>query len=144
MSVRPRYLGIDHLGIAVPALDAIREIFTGALGFEPGEEERVPEQKVRVLKLDAGGADLEFLESTDPEGPIAKYLDRKGPGIHHVAIRVSDLAATLLELEEAGVRLIDRKPRRGAEGKKIAFLHPKSTGGILIELCEADAPAEGE
>ncbi len=140
MADKPRFLAIDHLGIAVPALDEAHAAFR-VLGFGDGEKEDIPEQKVRVLKLGVGGSDLEFLESTDAAGPIAKYLDRKGPGIHHVALRVADLAGTLHALEEAGVRLIDREPRLGAEGKRIAFLHPKSTGGILIELCEA---SEGE
>ncbi|MCB1150952.1 methylmalonyl-CoA epimerase, partial [bacterium] len=100
------------------------------------EEELVADQHVRVVKLNVGGSDLELLESTDPEGPIGKYVAKRGAGIHHLTLRVDDLEAALAELEEKGVRLIDRKPRIGAGGAKIAFLHPKSTGGILIELCE--------
>jgi methylmalonyl-CoA/ethylmalonyl-CoA epimerase len=133
-----RYLGIDHLGIAVPDLAEIREVFERRLGFEVTGEEVVPEQKVRVVKVAAGESDLEFLESTDADGPIAKFLAKRGPGIHHVALRVRDLERTLGELEASGVRLIDREPRVGAGGKKIAFLHPKSTGGILVELCEGE------
>jgi len=130
-----RYLGIDHLGLAVPDLRAAREAFE-KLGLRVTEEEEVPDQRVRVLKLDAGGSDLELLESTDPDGPVGRYLAKRGPGIHHLTLRVDDLATTLNELEAAGVRLIDREPRVGAGGRKIAFLHPKSTAGILIELCE--------
>jgi methylmalonyl-CoA epimerase len=136
---RNRYEGIDHLGIAVEDLAKAREIFTKLLGFRVVAEEEVPDQKVRVLKLDAGGSDLELLESTDPAGPIGKFLAKRGAGIHHVTLRVRDLAATLSELDAAGVRLVDREPRTGAGGKKIAFLHPGSTAGILIELCE-EAP----
>jgi methylmalonyl-CoA epimerase len=137
-----RYRGIDHLGIAVPDLEAARRVFSEHLGFRVVEEDEVPSQKVRVVKLAAGGSDLELLESTDPEGPIGKYLAKRGAGIHHMAIRVADLARTLRELEGAGVALIDREPRTGAGGKKIAFIHPKSTAGILIELCE-EAAGEG-
>ncbi|MGQ0722498.1 MAG: methylmalonyl-CoA epimerase [Candidatus Eiseniibacteriota bacterium] len=132
-----RWKGIDHLGIAVPDLAAARDVFTRVLGFRVVAEENVPDQKVRVVKLDAGGAHLELLQSTDPDGPIGRYVARRGAGIHHVTLRVADLVATLRELEAAGVELIDRKPRIGAGGKRIAFLHPRSTAGVLIELCEA-------
>jgi methylmalonyl-CoA epimerase len=130
------YRGIDHLGIAVADLAAARDVFTRLLGFRVTEEEEVVDQRVRVVKLDAGGSELELLESTDPEGPIGKFVAKRGPGIHHVTVRVDDLRATLAALEAKGVVLIDREPRAGAGGKKIAFLHPKSTAGILIELCE--------
>jgi methylmalonyl-CoA epimerase len=130
------YRGIDHLGIAVEDLAAARDVFERLLGFRVTEEEEVADQRVRVVKLDAGGSDLELLESTDPDGPIGRYVAKRGPGIHHLTVRVDDLAATLRKLEANGVRLIDREPRTGAGGKKIAFLHPKSTAGILIELCE--------
>ena len=131
-----RYRGIDHVGIAVPDLDAARRVFEGLLGMRVVAEETVPEQAVRVLKLDAGGGDLELLQSTDPEGAIGKFVAKRGAGIHHVTVRVADLAATLAALTAAGVELIDRTPRVGAGGVKIAFLHPRSTAGILIELCE--------
>jgi methylmalonyl-CoA epimerase len=106
------------------------------LGLPVVEEEDVPEQKVRVVKLSVGGSDLELLETTDPEGPIGKYVAKRGPGIHHVTLRVDDIEAALAELESKGIELIDRKPRLGAGGARIAFLHPRSTAGILIELCE--------
>ena len=128
--------GIDHLGIAVEDLAEARRVFSEVLGLPVEEEELVADQHVRVVKLNVGGSDLELLESTDPEGPIGKYVAKRGAGIHHLTLRVDDLEAALAELEEKGVRLIDRKPRIGAGGAKIAFLHPKSTGGILIELCE--------
>jgi methylmalonyl-CoA/ethylmalonyl-CoA epimerase len=131
-----RWRGIDHLGIAVPDLDAARDVFTRVLGFRVVEEEVVEDQKVRVVKLDAGGSHLELLESTDEGGPIARWVAKRGAGIHHLTLRVADLPATLRELEAAGVELIDREPRVGAGGARIAFLHPRSTAGILIELCE--------
>ena len=132
-----RYRGIDHVGIAVPDLEEARRVFEGLLGMRVVAEESVPEQRVRVLKLDAGGGDLELLQSTDPEGPVGKFVAKRGAAIHHVTVRVADLAATLAALAAAGVELIDRTPRVGAGGVKIAFLHPRSTAGILIELCEA-------
>jgi methylmalonyl-CoA epimerase len=130
------FRGIDHVGVAVPDLAAARRVFEGLLGMRVVAEETVPEQRVRVLKLDAGGGDLELLESTDPDGPVGRFLARRGPGVHHVTLRVEDLAATLAALAARGVELLDREPRPGAEGARIAFLHPRSTGGILIELCE--------
>jgi methylmalonyl-CoA/ethylmalonyl-CoA epimerase len=132
----PEFRGIDHLGIAVTDLAEARRVFEEVLGLPVVEEEEVTEQKVRAVKLSVGGSDLELLESTDPAGPIGKYVAKKGPGIHHVTLRVDDVAAALAELEARGVQLIDREPRTGAGGAKIAFLHPKSTAGILIELCE--------
>jgi methylmalonyl-CoA epimerase len=131
-----RWKGIDHLGIAVPDLAAARDVFTRVLGFRVVAEEDVPDQRVRVVKLDAGGSHLELLESTDPDGPIGRYVAKRGAGIHHVTLRVADVAKTLRELEAAGVELIDRAPRIGAGGKRLAFLHPRSTAGVLIELCE--------
>ena len=130
------YLGIDHLGIAVADLAAALRALRDDLGLPVIGEEEVPEQKVRVVKLDAGGTDLELLASTDPEGPVGKFLSKRGPGIHHVSLRVDDLERALASLAARGVRLIDRTPRVGAEGKRIAFLHPQATAGVLIELCE--------
>ncbi|HET9887631.1 MAG TPA: methylmalonyl-CoA epimerase [bacterium] len=135
--------GIEHVGLAVADLEEAKRIFTELLGFRVLEEETVADQMARVVKLDAGGSELELLGSTDSQGPIGKYLAKRGPGIHHVTIRVPHLATTLRALEERGVELIDRTPRVGAGGKLIAFLHPKSTAGILIELCE-DSPVYPE
>ena len=131
-----QWQGIDHLGLAVNDLAEARRGYEDGLGMRVISEEEVPEQRVRVVKLDAGGSHLELLEPTDPDGPVGRFLARRGPGIHHVALRVPDLPAALAELESAGVRLVDREPRIGAGGKRIAFIHPRSTGGILIELCE--------
>ena len=131
-----RVLGVDHLGIAVPDAAAARRIFEGLLGLPVVSEEDVPEQRVHVVKLDAGGTHLEFLESTDPDGPIGKYVAKRGAGIHHLTLRVRDLDGMLSELAAKGVELIDATPRIGAGGARIAFLHPRSTAGILVELCE--------
>ncbi len=139
---RSPYRGIDHLGIAVTDLAEAVRALRDDLGFPVIAQEEVPEQKVRVVKLDAGGSDLELLASTDPEGPIGKFLRARGPGIHHVSVRVDDLEKTLASLAARGVRLIDRTPRVGAEGKRIAFVHPKATAGVLIELCETKPPPE--
>lgn len=132
-----RVLGVDHLGIAVPDAAAARQVFEGLLGLPVVAEEDVPEQRVHVIKLDAGGTHLELLESTDADGPIGKYVARRGAGIHHLTLRVRDLDGMLADLAARGVELIDRTPRIGAGGVRIAFLHPRSTAGILVELCEA-------
>jgi methylmalonyl-CoA epimerase len=128
--------GIDHVGLAVSNLDEARRIFTEILGFRITSEEDVPDQRVRVVKLDAGGGEIELLGSTDAEGPISKFLGKRGPGIHHLTLRVARLDETLRLLQSRGVELLDPTPRFGAGGKRIAFLHPRSTAGILIELCE--------
>jgi methylmalonyl-CoA epimerase len=145
--VSERYRGIEHIGIAVTDLAEARRLFGEGLGFRVVGEEEVPEQKVRVVKLAAGDSDLELLESTDPDGPVGRFVAKHGAGIHHVAVRVDDLPGTLAALAAAGVRLIDREPRIGAGGKRIAFIHPRSAGGILIELCESapetDTPETG-
>ncbi len=131
-----RVRGVDHLGIAVPDAAAARRVFEELLGLPVVAVEDVPEQRVHVVKLDAGGTHLELLESTDPDGPIGKYVAKRGAGIHHLTLRVEGLDAMLAELAAKGVELIDRTPRTGAGGARIAFLHPRSTAGILVELCE--------
>lgn len=127
---------LDHIGIAVEKLDDSLAIWEGTLGLVLHGTEEVVEQKVRTAFLPLGESEIELLESTDPEGPIAKFIAAKGQGIQHLAFRVANIEAALEELKTKGVRLIDEKPRYGAGGAKIAFLHPKSTGGVLIELCE--------
>jgi methylmalonyl-CoA/ethylmalonyl-CoA epimerase len=127
---------IDHLGIAVANLENSLNIFKNILGMECTGEEVVEEQNVKVAFLPVGESELELLESTSPDGNIAKFIEKKGEGIHHIAFEVDDLEAKLEELEKEGVRLIDKKLRYGAGGARIAFLHPKSTNGILVELCE--------
>jgi len=129
---------IDHIGIAVKDLDVALKFWEGALGLKAVETEVVEEQKVKVAFLPTGDSEVELLESTSPDGPIAKYIEKNGEGIQHIAFRVDNLEQRLAELKEKGVRLIDEKPRRGAGGAKIAFLHPKSTFGILVELSERD------
>ena len=127
---------IDHIGIAVSNLDETVKLYRDVLGLELHGTEVVPEQKVRVAFLPVGDTEVELLESTSAEGPIAKFIEAKGQGIQHIAFRVNDIEAALEEMKAKGMRLIDEKPRYGAGGAKIAFLHPKSTGGVLIELCE--------
>ena len=131
-----KVLKIDHLGIAVNSIDQGKNFWTDILGLEFEGTETVEAQKVTTAFFPVSESEVELLESTSPDGPIARYLEKKGEGIQHVAFRVADIEAALQELKEKGVRLIDEKPRKGAGGAKIAFLHPKSTHGVLVELCE--------
>ncbi len=127
---------IDHIGIAVRDLDEAIRFYEGALGIKVTEIEEVPDQKVRVAFLPTGDSEVELLESTSPDGPIARFIEKNGEGIQHIAFRVDSVEEKLAELKNSGVRLIDEKPRRGAGGAMIAFLHPKSTFGTLVEICE--------
>jgi len=127
---------IDHVGIAVKDLAAAIKFYEGLLGLKVTDTEVVEGQKVKVAFLPTGDSEVELLESTTSDGPVAKYIEKNGEGIQHIAFRVDNLAEKLAELKEKGVRLIDEKPRRGAGGAMIAFLHPKSTSGTLVELCE--------
>jgi methylmalonyl-CoA/ethylmalonyl-CoA epimerase len=127
---------VDHVGIAVPALDKIIEFYRDVMGVPLEGIEEVADQKVRVAMFPVGATHLEFLEPTSPESPIAKFIEKKGAGIHHVALAVDDVEGMLARLKEKGARLIDEKPRTGAGGKKIAFVHPASTGGVLLELTQ--------
>lgn len=129
---------IDHIGIATNSIKEGARFYTDALGLTKTGTEEVVEQKVRTAFLPTGESELELLESTDSEGAIAKYIAKNGEGIQHIALRVDNLEAALAELKAKGVRLIDEKPRRGAGGAMIAFIHPKSTGGVLLELCQRD------
>ena len=131
-----KILKIDHLGIAVKSIDEGKNFWTDVLGLEFAGSETVAEQKVNTGFFPVGESEVELLESTAPDGPIAKYLEKKGEGIQHVAFRVENIEKALEELKDEGIRLIDEKPRKGAGGAKIAFLHPKSTQGVLVELCE--------
>lgn len=132
-----RALGpVDHIGIAVPSLAEALPFWQATLGLPLAEIEEVADQKVRTAILPTGEARVELLEPTAEDSPIAVYMAKRGPGIHHVALRVQGLEAKLAELKAAGVRLIDEVPRLGAGGNRIAFLHPKATGGVLLELCE--------
>ena len=127
---------IDHIGVAVNNLEESLHIFKDVLGMKCSGKEEVKEQNVKVAFLPVGESEIELLESTSPDGNIAKYIEKKGEGIHHIAFEVEDLDVMLKNLQKKGVRLIDKEPRYGAGGARIAFLHPKSTNGILVELCE--------
>lgn len=129
---------IDHIGIAVRNIEKTSKLLSNILGLKVVGEEIVEEQKVKVAFLPLGDSELELLESTSPEGPIARFIEKKGEGIQHIAFRVNNIEEILEKLKKEGVRLIDEKPRYGAGGAKIAFLHPKDTNGILVELCERD------
>jgi methylmalonyl-CoA/ethylmalonyl-CoA epimerase len=131
-----KILNIDHIGIAAKSIDEAAPCWTGVLGISAAGKETVSEQKVVTLFLPVGGSELEVLESTAPDGAIAKFIGNRGEGVHHIALRVDDIDAALIELREKGIRLIDEKPRYGAGGAMIAFIHPQSTHGILLELVE--------
>ena len=134
-----KILHIDHIGIGVNDLAAAKDIFGEKLGmFHQPEDEVVAEQKVKVSFFPCGDAELEFLESTSPDGPIAKAIEKNGGRnlVQHIALRVDNVEAAIADLMAKGVEMLDKAPRYGAGGAKIAFLHPKSTGGILIEICE--------
>ncbi|NLW23444.1 MAG: methylmalonyl-CoA epimerase [Tissierellia bacterium] len=127
---------IDHIGIAVKNLDEALKFYEEVLGIKCGGTEVGEEQKVKVAFLPIGDTEIELLESTDEDGPVAKFIEKRGEGIQHIAYRVDDIEKAIEELKEKGIRMIDEKPRYGAGGARIAFLHPKSTYGVLIELCE--------
>lgn len=127
---------IEHIGIAVKNLEESIAFYENVLGFKCYAIEEVKDQKVKTAFFMVGQTKIELLESTDPEGPIGKYIEKRGEGIHHIAYAVKGLEEKLAELEASGVQLIDKSPRCGAEGLHIAFLHPKSTHGVLTELCE--------
>ena len=127
---------IDHIAIAVRDLDASLKFYTKVLGLKNTGIEEVADQKVRLAMLPIGDTRIELLESTSKDGPIAKFLEKRGEGIHHIAFRVENLAGDLIRMEEMNVELIDKIPKTGAGGHQVAFLHPKSTFGVLMELCE--------
>jgi methylmalonyl-CoA/ethylmalonyl-CoA epimerase len=127
---------IDHIGIAVKSIDEALKFWEGSLGIKCAGKETVADQKVTTAFLPLRDSEIELLEATDPESPIAKFIEKKGEGIHHMAIRVDDLEAALEEAKARGIKLIDEKPRRGAGGAMIAFIHPKAAGGILLELSQ--------
>ena len=131
---------IDHVGVAVDDLDAATKLYEGVLGMPLVHRETVTEQGVEAVLLDVGDGHVELLSPLGEDTPVGKFLARKGPGLHHVAYAVSDIEATLGDLAEAGVELIDAQPRTGIRDSRVAFLHPRSTGGVLTELVE---PAEG-
>ncbi len=126
---------IEHIGIAVNSLEEAIPYYEKMLGLTCYAVEEVADQKVKTAFFMVGQTKIELLESTDPEGPIGKFLEKKGPGLHHLAFAVDNVNQSLNELDEKGVRLIDKSARKGAEGLNIGFLHPKSTMGVLTEIC---------
>lgn len=131
---------IEHIGIAVSDLDASIKYYEGVLGLKCYAIEEVKDQKVRTAFFKLGQTKIELLESTDPEGPIGKFIEKRGQGVHHLAFAVKDIEGALQDLDQKGVQLIDKAPRKGAEGLDIAFLHPKSTHGVLMEICADPKP----
>jgi methylmalonyl-CoA/ethylmalonyl-CoA epimerase len=127
---------IDHIGIAVKSIEEGEKSLTDILGLKLQKIETVAEQKVKTGFFPITDSELELLESTQPDGPIAKFIEAKGEGVQHIAFRVENIDDALRELKEKGIRLIDQEPRKGAGGARIAFIHPKETHGVLVELCE--------
>jgi len=131
---------IDHIGVATDDLDGALALYEGSLGMPVAHRETVESQGVEAVLLDVGEGHVELLRPLGPDTPVGKYLAKKGPGLHHVAYAVADIDATLEQLKEAGIELIDSEARVGIRGSRVAFLHPKATGGVLTEIVE---PAEG-
>lgn len=127
---------LDHIGIAVNNLEDSVKFYEEILGLKLQGIETVEEQKVKVAFLPLGDTEIELLEATSPDSPIAKFIESKGQGVQHLAFKVDNIEKALEEMKQKGIRLIDEKPRYGAGGARIAFLHPKSTNGVLVELCE--------
>jgi methylmalonyl-CoA/ethylmalonyl-CoA epimerase len=129
------FLGLDHVGVAVKNLEEAVKVYRDILDFKLEGVHILPERKVRVAFLSTGSeAKIELLEPIDSDSPVARFLENRGEGIHHVAVKVDNIEAALEDFKQKGVTLIDEKPRIGAEGKKVAFIHPKSTMGVLLEL----------
>jgi methylmalonyl-CoA epimerase len=127
---------IEHIGIAVKSLSEAVKVYEQAIGLKLAGYDEVDEQGVRVAMLEIGESRIELLEPTRPDSPIEKFMNKRGEGIHHIAVRVDDIEQTLERLKTAGIRLIDEKPKRGAHNTRIAFIHPASTHGVLMELVE--------
>lgn len=129
---------VDHIGIAVKNLEETLKFYEEVLGIKSVGTEIVEEQKVKVAFLPIRDTEIELLETTEEDGPIAKFIEKRGEGIQHIAYKVDNIEKAIEELKAKGVRMIDERPRYGAGGARIAFLHPKSTFGVLIELCERE------
>jgi len=127
---------IEHIGIAVKNLEESVKYYEDVFGLKCYAVEEVKDQRVKTAFFKVGETKIELLESTDPEGPIGKFIEKKGEGVHHIAFAVNNIESSLTEVNNKGIQLIDKQPRKGAEGLDIAFLHPKSTFGVLTELCE--------
>ena len=132
----PYLRDIDHIGIAVRDLQEVIETFKTGFGLEPSFTEEIHDQQVRIAGYRFGNNTVEYFESVNPDSPLARFAEKHHNGVHHIAFRVEDIVATLEMLKEKGFRLIDDQPKPGANGSKIAFIHPSSFNGILIELCE--------
>ncbi len=130
------FVKIDHIGIAVRSLDQALRVYTGALGFTVGLVEEVADQGTRVALLPVGDSRLELLESMADDSPIARFIEKRGEGVHHICFLVEDIRQEVKRLKDAGIRLIDDNPRLGADGCLVAFVHPSSTGGVLVELAQ--------
>lgn len=130
--------GVNHIGIAVRDLEESARFFRDVLGIEESGRDVVEDQKVRVVFFDLGGVKIELLESMSEDGPIARHIEKRGPGLHHLTLTSSGIESDLKKISDSGGRLIDQIPREGAHGTKIAFVHPKTAGGVLLELCEED------
>lgn len=131
-------MNIDHIGIAVKSLTEALKVYEGAIGLKVSGFDEVDDQAVRVAMLSIGESRIELLEPTRPDSPIEKFMAKRGEGIHHIAVRVDNIEETLKRLQASGVRLIDSSPRRGAHNTRIAFIHPSSTHGVLMELVQHD------
>jgi methylmalonyl-CoA/ethylmalonyl-CoA epimerase len=132
----PRFLAIDHLGVAVSDLDAAEKTYRDDLGFEIHGGETLPERGLAVRFASVGDSRIELIAPTRADSEVSSFLDKRGAGLHHICLRVADLDAVLAEMRQRGVRLIDEKPRLGAHGRRVAFVHPKSAAGVLLELVE--------
>jgi methylmalonyl-CoA epimerase len=133
-----KVLKVDHIGIAVKNMDEALKLYRDVLGLKLVDTEVVAEQKVKVGFIPVGDSEIELLESTAPDGPVAKFIESRGEGIQHIALRVENIEQALEELKAKGFKLIDEQPRYGAGKARIAFLHPKATGGILLEISERE------
>jgi len=129
---------VDHIGVAVKNISEAARFYTDILGIKMTGTEIVADQKAKVSFLPVDDTNIELLESTEPDGPVAKFIESKGEGIHHIALHVENIEEALEFMKSKGVRLIDQKPRIGARGIRIAFVHPKETRGVLLELCQED------
>jgi methylmalonyl-CoA/ethylmalonyl-CoA epimerase len=133
----PTNMKIDHIGIATQGIQEALTFYRDALGLDVAETEEVAEQKVRVAMLPIGETRIELLEATSADSPVARFIEKRGPGIHHIAVKVDDIRTALANLRQHGARLIDEEPRIGAGGCLVAFVHPSSTGGVLMELVQS-------
>jgi len=129
-------LKIEHLGIAVKSIENANKLFTLLLGSSPYKNEMVESEKVNTSFFKMGESKIELLEASDPQSPVAKFIEKRGEGIHHVAFEVADIRASMKQLKDAGFMLLNEEPKQGADNKLVCFLHPKSTNGVLVELCE--------